>query len=158
MACEVSYVHYRQKLWICFSISVIFCIFVVHEGCFLVWNTFLRADITFWGAYSQLTARLIVWCLPYLHKPIFYSPHNKCTMKHYDNCYTISKKIIYQNKLSVSLNSEKYTKSKRMIAAHRPLNCYQFVGYSCGLQEFMKGNCYLSFVYLFWDVQTYRMR
>ena len=40
-----------------FSISVIFFIFVVHEGCFFVWNTCLRADITFWGANSQLKAK-----------------------------------------------------------------------------------------------------
>ena len=72
-----------------FSISAIFCIFVVHEGCFCVWNAFLRAGIIFWGGNSQLTAkwtakfenydfglfsvldsvqnscRLIVRCLPY---------------------------------------------------------------------------------------------
>ena len=40
-----------------FSISAILSIFVVHEACFVVWNTFLRADITFLGANSQLTAK-----------------------------------------------------------------------------------------------------
>ena len=40
-----------------FCISAIFCIFVVHKGCFFVWNIFLRVDITFWGADSQLTAK-----------------------------------------------------------------------------------------------------
>ena len=48
-----------------FPFQQFFCIFMMHEGCYLVWNTFLRADITFWGANSQLTARLIVRCLPY---------------------------------------------------------------------------------------------
>ena len=48
-------------------ISAIFCIFVVHEGCFFVWNTFLRADISFWRANSQLTAK---WTAKFAEKDV----------------------------------------------------------------------------------------
>ena len=53
------------------------------------------------------------WLIPNLHKPIYYLLD--CTInawRNHENCYTITKKIIftYKTKLSVSLCSEKYTK------------------------------------------------
>ena len=40
--------------------SAIFCIFVVHEGCLLLFEIHsykLQVDITFWGAKSQFTPK-----------------------------------------------------------------------------------------------------
>ena len=48
-------VHHQQKLWNIFHFSD----FLHHCGAWRVflWHTFLRANITFWGANSQLTAK-----------------------------------------------------------------------------------------------------
>ena len=47
--CQSQHIYTTGKKYGIFFISATFCIFVGGAGYFCIWNTFLRADITFGG-------------------------------------------------------------------------------------------------------------